>query len=269
MLNLYKYFFLTLWLPFHLFSADLSSKLTIITTCSPCCSYPRTIFLQLSQYSLYKFFPDFDTIPKIIVCDGVRNPSDRANYEAYKENLKTLVARHPHFKNTQLIFCEEWVCLVGALKEAFKQVKTDYVFIHQDDFEICLPIDLHGLIDAMDKNHSIKHVRLNSGVNNIKLSNSCDRYLDEYIEGGSDFPLLRTVGWSDNDHFARKDYYENFIFPLIGDEKTFMEAKLMTAAAQAFNADPIDHIKLYGSYLYGHFNEGPYINHLDRKSCAW
>lgn len=258
-----------LFIPLFIFSNDLSSKVTIVTTCSPCISYPRTIYLQISQYSMYRTIPQFQSLPKIIVCDGVKNPEDAEAYNEYKENLKKLVATHPHFQNTKLVFCDEWVCLVGALKEAIKHVETEYMFIHQDDFELKLPIDLVGLIEAMDANHNIKLVRLNSGVNTIGKSNPCDHYIDDYVEGGTQFPLLRTMGWGDNDHFVRKDYYENFVFPLLGEEKTFMEAKLMGAAVHAFKEDPYAHIKLYGTYLYGDFNTGPYLYHLDRKSSCW
>jgi hypothetical protein len=265
---MFKYIILFAISAASLFSIDLSSKVTIITTCSPCPSYPRNIMLQISQYSLFKNIPQFESLPKIIVCDGPRNAMDAEAYNGYKESLKNLVAINPQFKNTKLVFCSEWQCLVGALKEALKEVDTEYMFIHQDDFALVLPIDLEGLISAMDQNHSIKMVRLGQLVNAVER-NPYEHFIDSYIEGGSSFPLLRTSHWSDNDHFVRKDYYEDLIFPLIGDEKTFMEAKLMKAAADAFCRDPAEHIKIFGTYLYGKYNEGPYLLHLDRKSSSW
>jgi hypothetical protein len=142
------------------------------------------------------------------------------------------------------------------------------MFIHQDDFLLTKPIDLEGLITAMDDNHYIKMVRLNQSFNDVE-KNPYEHLIDHYVEGGTSFPILRTSHWSDNDHFVRKDYYEELIFPFIGDEKTFMEAKMMKAAAESFQRDPAEHIKIYGTYLYGKYFEGPYLFHLDRKSSVW
>lgn len=251
--------------PLGLFASE---KVTLITTISPCLSYPRTIFLEISQYSFMRNIPNFEDMPKIIVCDAAKNPEDAPSYEEFKERLQKLVAYHPHFQNTKLIFCSEWKCLVGAVKEALKEVTTEYVFLHQDDFELVKPLDLDGLVAAMDANHNIKHVRLNSGVNLLGKSNSYDRLIDDYVEGGTSFPLLRTGGWSDNDHIARKDYYEDFVMLKIGEEATFME-HVMNRAEMLDLASDIGLHTQYGTYLYGTFEEGPFIYHLDRKSSAW
>ena len=255
-------------IPISIFSIDLSSKVTIITTCSPCPSYPRNIMLQITQNSLYKKIPQFESLPKIIVCDGVRNSANENSYNQYKKSLQRLVEINPQFKNTKLVFCSEWKCLVGALKEAMKEVQTEYVFVHQDDFALIQPIDLEGLIEAMDQNHLIKMVRLGQGVSTVG-KNPYEQFLDDYVEGGSSFPLLATALWSDNDHFARKDYYESFIFPYYGDEKTFMEFKLMAAAHNAFHHNRKEYFEVFGNYLYGKFDEPPYLLHLDRHSSSW
>lgn len=255
----------SLLMPLGLFASE---KVTLITTISPCPSYPRTIFLEMSQYSFMRNIPNFEAMPKIIVCDGIRNPADAPAYEEFKARLQKLAASHPHFQNTKLIFCTEFKCLVGAVKEALKTVTTEYVFLHQDDFELVKPLDLDGLVAAMDENHNIKHVRLNSGMNLLGKSNSYDRLIDDCIEGGTSFPLLRTGGWSDNDHIARKDYYEEFVMPTIGEEATFMEHIMNQLEMKDLGEDINRHTK-YGTYLYGTFEEGPFIYHLDRKSSAW
>ncbi len=250
------------------FALSASEKVTLITTLSPCQSYPRTIILEMTQYSFMRNIPNFARMPKVIVCDGAKNSADIPAYEELKIRLQKLVASHPHFQNTTLVFCSEHKCLVGAVREALKSVETEYVFLHQDDFELLVPLDLDGLVAAMDKNHNIKHVRLNSGINTWGKSNCYDRIMDDYVEGGSDFPLIRTGGWSDNDHIARKDYYENFVLPKIGEEKTFMEHRMHPAELEDIAKDIKAHLD-YGTYLYGTFEEGPFIYHLDRKSSVW
>ncbi len=259
-----------LFLSISVFASDLASKLTIITTSSPCVSYPRSLIIMISQYSMLRTIPEFQSLPKIIVCDGVRDPMQAKAYEEYKVRLRAIAATHPHFQNTTLVFCEEWKCLAGALKEAFEHVKTEYVLVHQDDFEFLKPLDLHGLLDAMDKNHNLKHVRLNSSPNPPFLGGPSvnDAGVHDQIEGGSSFPLLTTHRWSDNDHIARTDYYTGLVFPLIGEEKTFMEHVMNGAEGTDLNADLRNHSK-YGTFLYGTWGDGPFIYHLDRHSTAW
>ena len=264
-----RWLFLLL-VPFSAFATDLASKLTIITTSSPCISYPRSLIIMISQYSMLRTIPEFQSLPKIIVCDGIRDPLQAQAYQEYKEKLKVVAATHPHFQNTTLVFCEEWKCLAGALKEAFEHVKTEYVLVHQDDFEFLKPLDLHGLLRAMDQNHNLKHVRLNSAPNPPFLGGPSvnDPGVDDKIEGGSAFPVLKTLRWSDNDHIARTDYYTDFVLPLIGDAKTFMEHVLNTAEHEDLKSDPSKHSK-YGTFLYGTWGDGPFIYHLDRHSTAW
>lgn len=260
--------FILLFAPFLLFAADVSSKLTIITLTSPAQCNPRTVLLELTQYSLFKNIPNFQDIPKIIAFDGVKNPEDAERYNAYKEKVQLLAKRHPHFQNTQLLFCKEFGHYSGTLKEALRHVNTEYVFIHQEDLQLLQPLDLSHLLDAMDQNHTIKFVRFNDGINSPGKSNTCDTYMDDYIEGGSSFPLIRTCGWGDHDQIARKDYYENEIFPFIGDVKMFPDGIMMGKAAHDFYEDPRLHLR-WGTYLYGGYGAGPFIYHLDRKSSVW
>ncbi len=248
------------------YGLDVPSKLTIITLVSPAKSNPRTILLELSQFSLTKNIPNFAQIPKIISFDGLRNPADKPTYDAYKKKVAALTRSHPHFQNTQLLFCKEWGHYAGSLREALKLVKTEYVFIHQDDLQHLQPLDLEGMLEAMDKNHNIKFVRFNNEINIQGRSNTCDRYVDDYIEGGSTFPLMRTSGWGDHDQISRTDYYVEEIFPFIGDVKMFPDGVMMGQAAGDFEKG--NHLR-WGTYLYGGYGAGPFIRHLDRKSTVW
>ncbi len=263
-----KVIFLALLVPCFIFSKDVKSRLTIITLTSPAACNPRTILLEISQHSLYKNIPNFSEIPKLIAFDGVKNPADEPNYNAYKKKVEELVKSHPHFKNTKLLYCKEHGHYSGLLKEALKYIRTEYAYIHQEDLMLLQPIDLHGLLDAMDLNHNIKFVRFNDGLNTLGKSNACDCYIDDYIAGGSAFPLLRTYGFGDHDQISRKDYYEQTIFPYIGDVKMFPDGIMMGKVAGDCQQDSSLHLK-WGTYLYGGYGAGPFIQHLDRKSVVW
>jgi hypothetical protein len=234
----------------------LIDKLTIITTTSPIPSNPSTQMLKITQSSLFQI-PALRGCKKIIVFDGVPYPQRyRAlAYELYIRNVEKLTQENPLFFNTTLVINKEHKHLANSLKEAFKLVETPYVFVHQHDFSLIRPFDVVNLIRSMDENPNLKHIRLNRLYN---FANYWDGDIDEVVIGGSYAPLTRTFGWSDNDHFARTDYYRNFVFPKIE----------WNGPMEWFLHDPIkirsEHLS-YGTYIYGHLCEMPYISHLDGK----
>ncbi len=235
----------------------LCDKLTIITTTSPIPSNPDTRMLEETQKSLYKV-PALRGCKKIIVFDGVppRLNYCKMAYEQYIHNVDKLTKEHPHFANTILVINREWKHLAWSLREAMKHVDTPYVFVHQHDFSISRVPDVINLIASMDDNPNLKHVRLNRLRN---LTNGWDGPVDDQIEGPCYVPLTRTFGWSDNDHFARVDYYWDFVFPKI----------TRLGAMEWFLHNP-EKIKAnhnsYGTYIYGAPGESPYLQHLNGRA---
>ena len=239
----------------------LADKLTIITTTSPIPSNPDPTILIRSLDS-FMTVPGFKECPKIIVFDGIPNYNMylKDDYEQYKENVQILTETHPSFHNTKLVFCAEHRHLAHSLKEAVKHVKTPYIFVHQHDFKLVKPIDVIGIIRSMDENPLLKHIRLPRH----QVKQTCwDFIVDEKIEGVSYVPLCRTYGWSDNDHFARKSYYDNFIFPKIKGKRP-MEVVINPIMRRATKADPALHHH-FGTYLYGNYGDSRCIIHLDGK----
>ena len=238
--------------------ADISlvDKLTIITTTSPIPSNPGTEMLKKTQESLFQVAA-LKECKKIIVFDGVP-PQQRYRalaYELYIQNVERLVRENPIFSNTTLVVNREFKHLANSLREAMKLVDTPYVFVHQHDFVLTRPFDAINLIKSMDENVNLKFIRFNRFYNE---PNWWDGPIDDYIAGGSYVPLLRTFGWSDNDHIARVDYYRDFVFPKV----------TWGGAMEWFLHDPVkiqmDHLA-YGTYLYGTYKEAPYLYHLDGK----
>ncbi len=235
---------------------SLADKLTINTPTSPIPSNPGTGMLEKTQESLLKVAA-LKACKKIIVFDGVP-PQQRYRtlaYELYIQNVEKLVRENPVFSNTTLVINREFKHLANSLREAMKLVDTPYVFVHQHDFILTRPFDAINLIKSMDENPNLKLIRFNRFSN---VPNGWDGAIDNYIEGGCFVPLMRTFGWSDNDHIARMDYYNNFVFPKV----------TWGGAMEWFLHDPsriqMDHLS-YGTYLYGHPNDAPYIYHIDGK----
>ncbi len=240
--------------------------ITVITTTNPIPSIPTTKHIYPSQKSLFQI-PAFALCKKIIVFDGI-NPwftRREADYEQYKKNVIALTESDPYFANTELIFCDQWVHLAGAIAEAMKRVTTPFVFIHQHDFVLTRPFNVGGVITSMLLNPGIKHVRLHVG-HNTAYAGWWDGPVDEVVEGGSCVPLCRTFGWSDNDHIARTDYYLNFVLPMC--QHGAMEWFLQPAIQQAVSEQGASGHAPFGTYLYGEIWDGGYIRHTDGRE-AW
>lgn len=240
---------------------SLVDKLTIITSTSLIPSNPSTKMLEITQESL-NIIPGFSKCHRIIVFDGVfhRQKHREEDYNAYKQNVIELTKTHPAFANTTLVFCKEHKHLARALEEGMQHVKTPFIFVHQHDFKIRKPVDSFGIIRSMEENPNLKHIRLHRKWNKPA---GMDYYVDEEIEGVSYVPLCRTFGWSDNDHFTRKDYYEQFIFPKIKRNMP-MEHFLNPLEREMTLNDPKNHV-LFGTYLYGKKGDGNYLIHLNGK----
>jgi len=254
-----------------LYGDPLSSRLTIITTTSPEFNHPSTTCLEITQVSLAKYFPDFLEVPKIIVFDGPRDEKIIEKYDQFKKNVQRLVESNPIFKNTKLIFCEEHKHLSGAIEEALDYTDTKYIFIHQDDFVLLRSFKLAALLDAMDRYPEIQHVRLNS-LTNWDLSTSTPgevrdmpNYGDQYFQGDSEAPIIRTFCWSDNDHITSVEYYRNIVIPAVDGRKMAMEFAVPHYLGTLPNQTPFD----CGLYIYGESLDPQMIYHLDRHSSVW
>jgi hypothetical protein len=236
---------------------DLINKVTWITTTSPIPSNPSTELLEKVQESWIARIPALHHCKKIIVFDGVPHPQRyRAlAYTGFIFNCEKLIAENPNFANTTLVINQEHKHLANSLREAIKQVDTPYVLIHQHDFVLIRSFDFFNLVRSMDMNSNLKMIRFNKFSN---LPNHWDGPIDNFVDGGTLIPLMRTFGWSDNDHFARTDYYTDFVLPKVtwnGAMEWFLHDQEKIKANH----------KDYGCYLYGSAQEGAYLYHIDGK----
>ena len=243
---------------------EIEDKLTLITTTSPVPSNPSTEMLETSQGSLFTI-PEFAMCKKIIVFDGVPDKLQAfaEAYEEYKQNVIQLTKAHPHFQNTQLVFCSEHRHLTNAIRDAMEHVDTPYVFIHQHDFKLVKPVDVTNLIKSMEENPDIKHVRLNRLFNR---PNRYDRGFEQYTTGTSYVPLCTTQGWSDNDHFSPVSYYKDFVFAKVGRRHLPMEKVLHRLRRWLQQKDAEYAYHAFGTFIYGSHGDSPYLLHLDGKT---
>jgi hypothetical protein len=247
-----------------------ASKITFITTTNPIQSIPSTEIIYESMKSFYQV-PALRKCKKIIVFDGIQPGFENRekDYEQYKKNILELTKTSPYFANTELVFCPSWHHLSGAIKLALEQVDTPFIFVHQHDFLLRKKIKLNELLTSMSQNQNIKYVRLNQGSNvphrKGEFHHLYDGDVDNVVEGGTLAPLTRNFGWSDNDHFARTDYYRDFVLPRCGFGA--MECYLHPLLKESLTKNgPDDGHKPFGTYIYGGLKDGKYIKHLDGRN---
>src|SRR6185437_10672058 len=134
----------------------LADRLTIITTTSPIRSNPSTAIIEASMESLFSL-KELRSCRKIIVFDGVgpdvkyqRKDIQQVeeDYKRFKENMIALTQdpSKPHFKNTVLLFLEEFSHQAWALQKAMELVDTPYIYSHQHDIVITRPFDAIGIV---------------------------------------------------------------------------------------------------------------------------
>lgn len=242
----------------------VASMITVITTTNPIPSIPSTDHIYPSQVSLFRI-PALALCKKIIVFDGIQPGFEdrKEDYERYKEAILCATKVSPYFANTELIFCEKWVHLAGAIRAAIERVTTPYVFIHQHDFVLVKDFDLNGVIATMEANENVKHVRLALPPTNYHWVPWTPTYADEHVLGITFVPLCRHFQWSDNDHISPTSYYRDFVLPQC--KHGAMEHYLDPALVAARNAlGTLCHPE-FGTYLYGTFADGGYLHHTDGR----
>ncbi len=243
--------------------------ITVIITTSPTPSMPSLKHLYPACTSLFKV-PAFAKCKKIIVFDGL--PPKYANrardYKKYKKRVKMLIEQDQRFSNTKLVFCDKWVHLSGALREAMQHVTTPFVFIHQHDMQLVKEFDLNGCLASMLLNPNIKYIHLTIEDNQHESGEMFSPWyglVDSYIEGVNLVCLTRYFGWSDYAHVTTAKYMREFVLPRCshGRMETWLQHDFKQALLGKDFYEIDDVHPEFGTYLYGDIDDGHYIHHSD------
>lgn len=240
---------------------NLQDKLSVIISASPSPTHPSTHLILETLESL-KYLDLPKGIKTILAHDGLRHESRELldNYEKYLKDLANIIhdqeALHLHLN-------KEWTHLNGVLREAVDQISTKYVLVLQHDLPFMKRIDLANLIEFMEKNSEIKHVRFSKSKEPY-LWDVDPRYRKNYFlrhhfsNDGVEMVLTKTLGWTDNNYLCTKEYFEKVIFPITRKEKIFPESA-MNLASSRFT------INLFGNWRYGDIEDGPFIKHTNGR----
>ena len=248
----------------------MDKSLTIVISGSYLESHPEITFVKEVIESLELTGVGHDT-PILLSHDKIKPGIEgfeekEKTYAKYFENLEEYI-KTSKFKNIEIVKAPQWGHLTRALKHATSKVTTKYMLVLQHDIHIRREIPVTKMIDLMEKNEYVKHLRFN-----VRRNHPTFMWWDGYKGGKCQFAeeevdgvkLCFTPAWSDQNHLATKEYYENVVFPdctnadgeLIYD---FMENRL--------NGLCHHNHERYGTYIYGEYGAPRTSRHSDgRKS---
>ena len=248
----------------------VDKKLSVVISGSCIEHHPEITFIRDVIDSLRLTGIPLDT-PIILSHDNIKpdvegfEEKEKA-YQQYFINLQEYV-KTCIFSDIKIIKAEKWGHLTRSLKNAVGHVTTKYMLVLQHDIHVRRDIPVMQMIDLMEKYKHIKHLRFN-----VRKNHPTFMWWDGYLEGKKIFAeeeydgikLCVTPAWSDQNHLATKEYYENVVFPdctnldgeLIYD---FMENRL--------NGMCHHNHSRYGTYIYGEYGAPRTSRHSDgRKS---
>ena len=255
----------------------MSEKLTIIITSSCIPSHPSIKIIKETIQSLENLKTNknnclIDT-PIIIAQDHLKNSNsidDKIRYKFYIKNLEEYIKDKTNIK---LVLKKKKIDsskLVGNIRTSLEHVNTKYILIIQHDLSFIQKCNIDTIINDMENNNKLKHIRFNR-LDNLsyddlhKINTMAKRkkrmdwknklYGEELITNSNTY--IRTCGWSDNNHICELNYYKDIILKECRDN-TYPERRI------DYNLDETNHDK-YGTYIYGKIGWKPFIFHLDGR----
>ena len=248
----------------------------------------------------------FTQMRRIIILDGfgdVRLNEKRINvsemlseegYDEFKNNLHRYLDEKKVLESGEIIIFEQkkHVGLLGAMKTAMELVKTPILYIAQDDLALTHALPTSGVAKTMMGclvgRNPVRFVLLNKRPNGRAAR--IDSFFKSWEEGNSTItnptvlrgspnqsivvdplsihvPLLRTMRWSDNNHFALTQDYKDFLIPKTETNKS---GKMwVDSYHQGWLWHHPEDWHKYGTHILGGMSEAAYIEHLSARDPVW
>ncbi len=178
---------------------------------------------------------------------------DDTNYRKYLENLHS---QYSHRKDIIINVRKTKGHLTGNVRDALKHVNTEFILLLQHDLPFVRNVDISRVMEDMVENTNLKHVRFNKRKN-IRKGVDGNVNLFGLQQKQTNYIYTRTPGWSDQNHLALKEYYDNIVMKECSDG-SFMENTMMKKS-------PYNHQK-YGTYIFGELNHPQMIEHTDGRN---
>ncbi len=239
--------------------------LTVIITASFIPSHPATTFIREAVQSLRLVNLPADT-EIILAHDHSRHP----HYTEYLRRLTHQVGAHPTVK---IVGINRRGYLVGNLRNALQYVRSKYILVMQHDLPFVAELDIQKVIEDMEANRSLKHVRFNKRRNIKKWcdSGSCPSASHGGRMGGGgdlfglqvqqkNYTYTRTPAWSAQTHLCLTSYYADFVMKVCSRPGVVCKSTERELHGRCIN----EHVhSIHGTYLFGELNHPQVIKHTD------
>ena len=228
------------------------SLLNVIITASCIPSHPSIQFIRQTIQSLKLMnLPPYTRIILAHDHDG----KERIQYIKYLEKLSAYIKPFP---NIQIVKRKTNGHLTGNIRNALKYVNSKYILVVQHDLPFIKAFDIQKVIQDMEENNLIKHVRFNHRENVKENFDGINNLFGRQVRQ-TNYTYTRTPGWSDRNHICLKSYYTNVVMKECPDG-AFMEQKLQGKITNTWRHDK------YGTYLFGELEHEPMIKHTDGRN---
>lgn len=224
--------------------------LTAIITVSFIPSHPKIKLIQDTIESLQLINIPHDT--EIILAHDYNN---HINYIKYFENLNEYIKS---YSNIKIVKRKDHGHLTGNIRNALQYVNSKYILVIQHDLPFIAKFDIQKVIEDIEVNNNIKHVRFNKR-SNIKTGFDSLNNLFGLQVKQKNYMYTRTPGWSDNNHLCLTKYYTDIVM------KECPNGRPMEEILHGKNKNEEIHNK-YGTYLFGELNHPQVIKHTDGRN---
>lgn len=246
----------------------MNSLLNIIILSSPIPSNPSTKIIDKAIKSLSLLrYPEDSKI--ILAHDFPQSESKIKNeYFNYYENLKN---KYGHLDNFTLTMSDKFVHMSGNVRNAFNYVDSKYVLILSHDFIFVRDIDIDLIMEDMEKNPQLKHVRFNKRANTHRGGDweSSGKVFDKFSVSGN-HEYTSTPCWSDINHISPTSYYKDVILQECRDGgalENFFYCRIKKAYENDEPSLTTQTHEKYGTFLFDKLNAKPYVYHTDGREA--
>lgn len=254
---------------------NLSDYLNIVVVTSLAPWQPNTWTIERAIVSMWEMLDE--RVRPWIICDQPPDWCTAQDRERYKDYVHALPGKD--LGRVQLM--RNWVGLPGCLQWFFRVVPDKKLVLnYQHDWEFITParVKTQTLLNAMLEPHHPPYVKFSKRA--IHLDKHATRRID-WIQKPIDervfgVPLIQCSGWGDVPHFATYQHYRDLIVPMLRPEnKGRAGRKGVENHAYAKIYHSIKRIgfdathRIWGTYLYGRIDDGPYLRHLGNSTIPW
>jgi hypothetical protein len=195
-------------------------RITVLISSSPIPSHPDTGIIEQTVASVRKQLPLSEIL---IMCDGVR-PEQEHRRQDYTEYLERLVWLCRRWRTVPLLF--DFQHQANMTRRALDLVRDDLILFVEHDTPLEGQIPWQPLAHFI-LNEDFHLIRFHHETAIPKEHEWLMRAKALMQQRGVDYPIMKTVQWSQRPHLARTAYYRAWIndsFPVTS--RTFIEDRM-------------------------------------------